>query len=389
MLAVHFGAGNIGRGFIGALLSRAGYRVCFVDIDDTLVERIRTWQSYEVVSLEEQPETVEVGDVTALNSRTQPDRVVEAVSRADLVTTAVGPDVLKAITPLLSQGLKKRALEGTTPLNVIACENMIGASSALKEYVESHCDSGEQRHLREWIGFPDAAVDRIVPDQKAAVSLRVEVEPYFEWVVNRPAVKGELPPVQEILYTDQLDAFIERKLYTVNTGHAAAAYFGYALGMKTVLESMGNGWIRNKVEYVLEETGRLLTEKHGFETEEHRRYTRKMIRRFENPHITDRVTRVARTPIRKLGPEERLVGPARQLVSRGVQPVHLASAVAAALLYDWREDPETAAMQATIRKDGLSGALRSYSQLSSDHPLVELVLDQHAKLLEMVARLKG
>lgn len=38
--AIHFGAGKIGRGFIGALLSQAGYEVCFAEADSQLVDEI-------------------------------------------------------------------------------------------------------------------------------------------------------------------------------------------------------------------------------------------------------------------------------------------------------------------------------------------------------------
>ncbi len=105
MLAVHFGAGNIGRGFIGALLSRSGYEVCFVDIQGRLVETIRERRAYKVHLLEEEDNRIDVNHVTALNSRTEPERVIEAVAGADLVTTAVGPSVLKSVAPILTDGL--------------------------------------------------------------------------------------------------------------------------------------------------------------------------------------------------------------------------------------------------------------------------------------------
>ena len=130
MLAVHFGAGNIGRGFIGALLSRSGYEVCFVDIQGRLVETIRERRAYKVHLLEEEDNRIDVNHVTALNSRTEPERVIEAVAGADLVTTAVGPSVLKSVAPILTDGLCLRLEKDGGPLNVIACENMFGRNPA-------------------------------------------------------------------------------------------------------------------------------------------------------------------------------------------------------------------------------------------------------------------
>lgn len=46
--AIHFGAGKIGRGFIGALLSQAGYEVCFAEADSQLVDEINRRRGYTV-----------------------------------------------------------------------------------------------------------------------------------------------------------------------------------------------------------------------------------------------------------------------------------------------------------------------------------------------------
>ena len=48
MNAVHFGAGNIGRGFIGNLLNESGYEVCFVDVNSDMIDRINSDKSYLV-----------------------------------------------------------------------------------------------------------------------------------------------------------------------------------------------------------------------------------------------------------------------------------------------------------------------------------------------------
>ena len=42
MLAVQFGAGNIGRGFIAALLRESNYDVVFADVVDSIVDKINS-----------------------------------------------------------------------------------------------------------------------------------------------------------------------------------------------------------------------------------------------------------------------------------------------------------------------------------------------------------
>ncbi|GGA42304.1 mannitol-1-phosphate 5-dehydrogenase [Kroppenstedtia guangzhouensis] len=380
MLAVHFGAGNIGRGFIGALLSRSGYEVCFVDIQGRLVETIRERRAYKVHLLEEEDNRIDVNHVTALNSRTEPERVIEAVAGADLVTTAVGPSVLKSVAPILTDGLCLRLEKDGGPLNVIACENMLGGSSLLKKLVTSEMTEEECREVDSLIGFPDAAVDRIVPEQKGTDRLEVAVEPFYEWVVDVRGVRGTVPPIQGVTYVKDLTPYIERKLFTVNTGHAVCAYLGYIMGYGTVQEAIADPSVSETLRGALEETGEFLVQKHGFDPRDHQKYIEEILNRFRNPHLKDPVTRVGRSPLRKLGREDRLLGPALQMMDRGIQPNHLAVGIAAALCFDDPADPEAVKLQRMIKREGPAGTLQAIAGIAPEHPLVRRVREGYRKL---------
>jgi mannitol-1-phosphate 5-dehydrogenase len=375
MLAIHFGAGNIGRGFIGLLLHQAGYEVCFVDVNQELVEEINRRKEYQVRLADESQKTSTVTNVRALNGQDDP-AVAEAIASADLVTTAVGPSILKYIAPAIAKGIEKRIENGTKPLNVIACENMVGGSTQLKSYVYQNLDEATQKKALEKIGFPDAAVDRIVPIQKNEDKLLVKVEPFYEWVVNESQIIGETPKIEGITYVQDLTPYIERKLFTVNTGHAVTAYLGYQLGLETVDQAMKNAHVVEKVKSVLSETGRLLASKHLFDQAKHEEYIEKIMKRFQNPHISDELTRVGRSPIRKLSPQDRLVSPAVQALDYDFMPEHLATGIAAALLFDYPEDPEAVEIQNSLREIGLEKTIEKYTQIPSDHPLFKLVLEQ-------------
>ena len=108
MKAVHFGAGNIGRGFIGLLLNQSGYEVTFVDINDTVIQALEDKRFYEVGFAEEGVDNVVVDRVRGVNSLTDPERVIALIAEADLVTTAVGPTLLPKVAPLISEGLRDR-----------------------------------------------------------------------------------------------------------------------------------------------------------------------------------------------------------------------------------------------------------------------------------------
>lgn len=167
MLAVHFGAGNIGRGFIGQLLHESGYDIVFVDVRDDVVEALKTQGRYEVILADEGEEHIPIDRVTALHSVHDAAEVTERLAEADLVTTAVGPSILPVIAPSIAQGLTERVRLGGAPVNVIACENMVGASQALKGFVMEHVPQESAGAVEEIAGFPNAAVDRIVPEYQA------------------------------------------------------------------------------------------------------------------------------------------------------------------------------------------------------------------------------
>jgi mannitol-1-phosphate 5-dehydrogenase len=167
MLAVHFGAGNIGRGFIGQLLHESGYDIVFVDVRDDVVAALKTEGRYEVILADENESHIPVDRVTALHSARDAEEVTERLAEADLVTTAVGPSILPVIAPAIARGLLERVRVGGAPVNVIACENMVGASQALRGYVMEHVPEETVEAVEEISGFPNAAVDRIVPEYQA------------------------------------------------------------------------------------------------------------------------------------------------------------------------------------------------------------------------------
>ena len=167
MHAVHFGAGNIGRGFIGQLLHESGYDITFVDVRDDVVEALKSEGRYEVILADEGKEHIPVDRVTALHSSRDAEEVTKRLAEADLVTTAVGPSVLPVIALAIAKGLLERARLGSAPVNVIACENMVGASQALRGFVMEHVPDENAEAIEEIAGFPNAAVDRIVPEYQA------------------------------------------------------------------------------------------------------------------------------------------------------------------------------------------------------------------------------
>lgn len=223
--AVHFGAGNIGRGFIGKLLADADVEVTFADVDAPLVDQLSHKQEYKVKVVGTECKIDTVSHVTAVNSAS--DDVIERMVHTDLVTTAVGPNVLDIIAKTIATGIAKRFEAGNeAPLNIIACENMVRGTTHLKGEVYKHLDTSLHAKADELIGFVDSAVDRIVPPAEAANDdpLEVTVESFSEWIVDEQQFKGEIPRIDGMETTNNLMAFVERKLFTLNTGQIGRAH---------------------------------------------------------------------------------------------------------------------------------------------------------------------
>ncbi|OKP67392.1 mannitol-1-phosphate 5-dehydrogenase [Paenibacillus sp. P3E] len=380
MKAVHFGAGNIGRGFIGLLLSQAGYEVCFVDVNEAFVSQLQERKEYPVTLASEGQETVIVKNVTALSSVTHAEEVAAAVAEADLVTTAVGVTILKHIAGAVAEGIRRRVAVSAAPLHVIACENAIGGSAQLKELIYAKLDEESRAKADASVAFPNAAVDRIVPLQQHEDILKVVVEPFYEWVIDSSQMIPGYVPVEGVHYVDNLEPYIERKLFTVNTGHCSAAYLGYLRGYETIQQAMADEALTAQVREVLEETGAVLIQKHGFDQAQHSKYIDKILERFRNPALTDEVSRVGRSPLRKLSPNDRLVSPALQAYDRGLGYTALTRSMAGALLFDVKDDPEAVELQAAITELGTEAAVTKYTGIAADHAVHQSVMAEYAKL---------
>jgi mannitol-1-phosphate 5-dehydrogenase len=347
-VAVHFGAGNIGRGFVGLILHRAGYQVVFADVVDELIDALNSTPSYLVKEVGLDSAEERVGNYRAINSRSDEPAVIAEIASADIVTTAVGPTVLKFVAPVIAEGLRKRPA-GSAPLAVMACENAINATDTLQEHIRAAVPAAEWPAVAARAVFANTAVDRIVPAQAPDAGLDVTVETYFEWAIERPPFDGNEPSIPDATWVDDLAPYIERKLFTVNTGHAATAYHGFARGIGKLSDALADDVVRAAVEGVLAETKQLLVAKHDFAAEAQQAYVDKILQRFANPYLPDTVDRVGRQPLRKLSRSERLIGPAAELAGRGIRPQHLLATVEAALSFDVPDDPESVELQQLLR----------------------------------------
>lgn len=366
--AIQMGAGNIGRGFIGMLLSQSDYKVTFADVQEEMVKELFTKGEYVVEVVGDNKESITVSNVSAMLS-SDPE-LIKVMADADVVTTAVGPPILKFIAPTIAKAIKMAvSLNRSKPLNVIACENAVRATTQLKKLVLH--ELGED--LPDWVGFVDAAVDRIVPPMESGGDItKVRVEEFSEWLVEKSALKGQALDVKGMTLVDNLEAGVERKLFTLNTGHAVCAWLGQFLGYPTIKDAISSEKVAKLVKGIMQQSGAALIAKHGFTEEAHSKYIEKILKRFANPYIVDSVERVGRQPVRKLSAGERIASPISEAMKHGLPIDKLLLGAAAAMYFSSDEDPQVKELKERLSQKSpgevfaeLSGIKESVGEINS------------------------
>ena len=369
--AIQFGAGNIGRGFIGMLLAQAGYRVVFADVNATIIDRLAQDGGYTVHVTDVEQVDYPITNVTGILSTGT--EIIDEIAAAEVVTTAVGLVILPRIAPTIVAGIRARKESGSTQaLNIIACENAIRASSQLKEHVYGLLNDEEKAYCDQYVGFPDCSVDRIVPPVHSEIPTDVAVEAYYEWNVEKASFKGEIPAIPGMNLAEDLMAYIERKLFTLNTGHCITAYLGVLKGKSTIEEAINDPEIYALVHAAMEQSGAGLIKKHNFDPEAHAHYIDKIIGRFKNPHLRDDVTRVGREPLRKLSATDRLVKPMMTALGYGLPVDKLIVGIGAALHYNNPDDQQSVELQQKIADLGVVAAFREISGVEDEAILAQV-----------------
>lgn len=376
--AVIFGAGNVGRGFLGQLFSESGHEVVFVDVDEPLVRGLAQRGRYAIRLVDNDwLEEVTATPVAALLA-SDADAVAGAVAAASFAATAVGVRALPFVAPLVATGIAQRAAAGVhTPLNIIICENLKDAAAILRGMVKQHLPASLHPYLRDHIGFVDTVIGRMVPpltpELRAADPTLILVEPYKVLPVDRSSWLGPAPQVVGLELCDNFPAYTARKLYIHNCGHAVLAYLGHLAGHEYGYQALSDPSIRPWFEAALRESKAGIVAAHGVDAAWLDAHIADLTQRFANRALGDTILRLGRDPLRKLGPEDRLVGAARLAQRAGIAPNALARAIAAAYRFDDPRDPLAVALQERLAVEGFDAVLAAVSGIQPDEPLAALI----------------
>lgn len=378
MKAVMYGGGNIGRGFIGALLSQSGYEVTFIDVAEPVVKALQENRTYPVryVSTEGH-EDVWIKNVTAVNGNNS-EEASDVIANCDIMATAVGARILKFIVPNIVAGLRKRWAKGGGPLNIIICENLMDANKVLEGMLKEQLTEEECARFDETVGLVEASIGRMVPVQteemKAGEPMRVCVEHYGFLPVDKAAFKGEIPEITNMVPYEPFDFYIKRKLYVHNMGHATCAYLGDLLGLDFIYQSIAVPEIRVLVQNAMLESAMALHKKYGDDLCALQLHITDLLGRFTNAALGDTCQRVGGDPARKLSPEDRMIGSAKLALEQGITPAYITVGAAAGL----RRYLKEAGMEQNL--ENAEKVLQEVSALDTDCVLAKLILERYEEI---------
>ena len=376
--AVIFGAGKIARGFIAHLLHESRIPFTFIEVEPRLVEEINRRGHYHIEVMGDPARSVEIEGVRAIRLDDH-EAAAAAWAGASLAFTCVGGKNLENLAGHLAKIFELRQqLEGCDgPANIITCENWKGPAIVLRNKIAEVLPKNVAKYFLNSVGLAEAVVMRsaIEPneEQRAKDPLWVNVQNFWELPVDRDRMVGDLIPVTGIQYIEGFAGFLERKFYTYNAANGTTAYLGYLYGHKNLADAANDARIVAALAGVYDETGRALSAKHGIGLEEHRKFTASSLRKLQDRNIIDYVERNARDPMRKLGPEDRLVGSARLVLQYGIEPRTLARSIAAAIHYAEPSDASAQALARLLREGGIDSVLREVCKIDPEEPLGRLV----------------
>lgn len=382
--AVIFGAGNIGRGFIGQLFSESGYEVVFVDVDQELVSALNERRQYHLQIVSNSgSEDHWISPVRAIHGRDSA-AVAAALLEASLAATAVGANALKYIAGNIAAGLALRAEMRKPPLNFIVCENLHGAAAHLRELCLQQAAGEAKVYVEEQTGFVDTVIGRMVPMPTAEMRQQdpslIKVEAYKELPVQRSGFVGEIPAVVAMKAEDNFEVFTARKLYIHNCGHALMAYAGYQRGYEFGYEVMADEKLRNFMLAGLQESAAAIASALGADANWLQQHVQELLLRFDNRQLGDRIFRLGRDPVRKLAREDRLTGAAKLAMQQGLPAKNLAWGMALALHFDPPQDEMAQKMQQGIKEQGVESVLEQIAGLQKDEALFGMVIEAYREL---------
>ncbi len=367
-----FGAGQIGRGFIGELCYDSGLFIIFVDIDENIINLLNKDKTYPIYLLGKEKIEKKISNFECLHLKNNKERIIDEIVKTQIIFTSVGAKNLFTLSEIIIDGIKEKFRKNyESYLNIIICENLLSAGKKLKEEIlnKNLFSNEEKKFFHERVGFVETVISRMTSPlteiEKKENPLLVKVEPYKILPVDKNSFKGKIPEIVGLLPVENLKKYEELKLFGHNLSHVCVAYYGFLKGYKYIWESMKDKEITDLLSKVQNEIKKYLKKKYNFKEIELKDYFEDLNERFKNKLLNDTVFRVGREPIRKIGREERIVGAIKRCSEFDIFPESICFVLAMALCYNTTLDEESVRLQKILEEKGIDFILNEICEIDN------------------------
>jgi mannitol-1-phosphate 5-dehydrogenase len=377
------GAGNIGRGVIGGLFFKAGYKLVIYDIMAERMRKLSEQGKYVVERVgAEKTERINVDNFEVLDC-SDTKQLVDRISIMGLVACCVYEGAFKSICNNISEAIKLRVKNKKGYLNVLLCVNALGAHAYFTKHITDNLADDEEAlaYFNEKVGICQVLVGMAgmpsTPDLLEQDPFAVTTRLGGHVDIDRENFKGEPPVVESVGITDKADAKIYRKVYTGNMKHTMTAFMGHANGYKYISDCSKDLFIKECAIGAFYEAEEAIQKEFNFNNEERQAWIDNIIN-INNSKLKDPIARVAAKPVSKLARSNRFVGPALMCIKYHILPYYLSKGIAYAFLYKDDNDPESVEIAQYVEKNDIDSAIDKYCELTDkDWVLKELIKKQY------------
>lgn len=382
--AILFGAGKIARGFLGQLLYLSNFEITFVDVYEPIVSVLNEKKTYHVHVLGDKSLDSDVTHIKAYLFD-EKESIYHTFYESDIAFVSVGgnhlTDVAKSLADIFNRfGIQKKIK------NIIVCENWRDAANTFKTAMLKFLNEENKELFEKFIGVSEAVLMRTAtqPDEELAklYPQDVWVQNFWYLPIDGSRIRGEIPKIQCVELLDEFGNFLTQKMYTNNTSNAVIAYSGYLLGYEILAEAANSLEISALLDEAYKEINQILVAELGVDEKQQIEFAQKARAKYCDWTIVDKVIRHGKDPIRKLGPQDRLIAPCRMALKHGIYPKTLIDTIAKALYFDEPSDVEAVKLKMLRQQKGIEYVLQTVCGLDKTERLYHEILKSVEQIKE-------
>ena len=375
------GAGRTGRGMLGEqFFLEGGYHLTFADCDSALVEGLRSQGFYTVEKIDFIAGTRSVTHVDGfdvVDTVRERDAYIGALAASDYVATAVFPSSFDRVAQDLADMARLRRLLGrTSSVAVLLGGNYVGLRGYFEAAVSKQLEGDDLAEFERNVVLLTTKANRKItfPDEYLddRYALTGDDKPLLLVDDRLPSWDGQ--PVPLFFQLGDAETAMAEKIWSDNLVHCSLGFMASCAGYDVVNQAVEDDRIRTLAYYAWLEGRRALEAEYGLPVPDDAA-TEEMFDKFASPFFKDKIARIVRQPQRKLGRNDRFIGPALLCLHHGITPYFITRAAAYGFCYVDGHEPESIELSQMIAREGISQTVASVCGLDASEEADRTVLD--------------